>query len=74
MIGTMNVAPAAEFADVVTEVFGQRGRATASLQRGEVGGDVAKQRGVEGRLNDRGPWMPMNQNSGIMNQMRARPA
>ena len=27
---------------------------TAGLQRGEVGGDVAKQRGVEGRLNDRG--------------------
>ena len=48
-------AGAAEFADVVTEVLGQgEGGVTAGLQRGEVGGDVAKQRGVEGRLNDRG--------------------
>ena len=48
-------AGAAELADVVAKVLGQgEGGVTAGLQRGEVGGDVAKQRGVEGRLNDRG--------------------
>ena len=63
----MNGAPsAAEFADVVTEVLGQgEGRVTAGLQRGEVGGVLPNSAALRAGLTTEGPWMPMNQNSGI---------
>ena len=47
---------------------------TAGLQRGELVVMLPNSAALRAGLTTEGPWMPMNQNSGIMNQMRTRPA